>query len=1020
MRGRRLLRLFTITAVAAVLLVALAPPGVGNAQTPDDCTATTATMCTLTVGGSSTGNSETTQDQDWFAAALVANKNYVVIMSGYRDLMGVYSASGDLLAATDRSDEFNGGTSFSASADDSRLNKNYQLFSTHTTGRHYIAIGLGGFLQRTGSYTVQLQEVTDDYPDNSSTTGTVTVGGSATGEIEHGLDRDWFSVSLLANTSYNVTVSGEPGASGGLSASGTPTHHPALWGIHNSEGVQQPRTTAGTRSGTDRRNGSGVIFTPTMAGTYYVSAGAYGGHYGTYTVTIAAQTGAATADDYTSDTTTSGSLSAGGSVTGTIETAGDRDWLAASLTAGRTYRFDIYGLADAKGTLRCPSIAALHDTAGDAIKDAPSEQSGGGEFSAVTFAAATTGTHHVVVAAAPPCARLAARPDTGTYAVALADVTNDLPADSSTSGSVAIGGSASGAIDYAGDRDWFSVTLVANAVYTILLAAASGEGSLTNPYFYGVAQATGEVIAGTTNDDISTSNSNSRITFTPSEAGAYYLVASGSGDATGAYDLSISTSSGSSDVGRTQSNDPVREPSRRAVVLPPLRAAGGGRPSGPTPSRADFAWTVDRDLKVLDSGNEWPTGLWSDGSMLWILENGEGADDAVYAYDLADGSRAPQREFALDETNRAPRGVWSDRATIWVSDSGQDKLFAHDLGSGERREERDIKLDTRNRAARGIWSVGETMWVLDGGKNSLFAYDLGSGELLAEYALDAANDDPRGIWSDDLTVWVSNHDPKRLFAYRLPTREEAEQAAEDAELERVRGEEFSTLSPVSNNSPRGIWSDGGVMYVADASDGKVYTYNMPDAIDARLASLTLSDVEIGEFAPGRTRYHGVVSSGVTETMVAVATAQRDATVTIVPADAEGDAEGHQVATGDGTGVTVTVTSPDGSRTKVYRVLLSEPAPSASCLRGAIDVGFSLVVSEGGTLEDLEACARSRHVTVLYTRDGRKYVPYILGAPAFVNARFVELFAGWLPPTTPLIARSDGPPEAATDRSAEGN
>ncbi len=28
---------------------------------------------------------------------------------------------------------------------------------------------------------------------------------------------------------------------------------------------------------------------------------------------------------------------------------------------------------------------------------------------------------------------------------------------------------------------------------------------------------------------------------------------------------------------------------------------------------------------------------------------------------------------------------------------------------------------------------------------------------------------------------------------------------------------------------------------------RVYTYNMPDAIDARLASLTLSGVDIGEF-----------------------------------------------------------------------------------------------------------------------------------------------------------------------------
>ena len=34
------------------------------------------------------------------------------------------------------------------------------------------------------------------------------------------------------------------------------------------------------------------------------------------------------------------------------------------------------------------------------------------------------------------------------------------------------------------------------------------------------------------------------------------------------------------------------------------------------------------------------------------------------------------------------------------------------------------------------------------------------------------------------------------------------------------------------------------MYVADESDGKVYTYNMPDAIDARLATLSLSGLDI--------------------------------------------------------------------------------------------------------------------------------------------------------------------------------
>ena len=165
------------------------------------------------------------------------------------------------------------------------------------------------------------------------------------------------------------------------------------------------------------------------------------------------------------------------------------------------------------------------------------------------------------------------------------------------------------------------------------------------------------------------------------------------------------------------------------------------------------------------------------------------------------------------------------------------------------------------------------MWVLDGGKNALFAYDLATGELIAEYALDSANNDPRGLWSDGVTIWVSDHGAKRLFAYRIVAQDTETATGEDEEaapLERVRDEEFANLSRASNNSPRGIWSDGDVMYVADESDGKVYSYNLPDAIDARLATLTLSGVDFGEFLPGRTEYDGVAAEGVTETTVEAA------------------------------------------------------------------------------------------------------------------------------------------------------
>ena len=135
-----------------------------------------------------------------------------------------------------------------------------------------------------------------------------------------------------------------------------------------------------------------------------------------------------------------------------------------------------------------------------------------------------------------------------------------------------------------------------------------------------------------------------------------------------------------------------------------ITGGGGGGPSGPSPSEVDFEWTVKRDIEALDGGNDWPTGLWSDGETLWIAENGDGADDAIYAYDLTSGERVEEREFDLAEANRAPRGLWSDGETVWVSDSGRERLFAYRLADGERVEEREFALAERNADARGIWS----------------------------------------------------------------------------------------------------------------------------------------------------------------------------------------------------------------------------------------------------------------------------------------------------------------------------
>ena len=100
---------------------------------------------------------------------------------------------------------------------------------------------------------------------------------------------------------------------------------------------------------------------------------------------------------------------------------------------------------------------------------------------------------------------------------------------------------------------------------------------------------------------------------------------------------------------------------------------------------------------------------------------------------------------------------------------------------------------------------------------------------------------------------------------------------------------------------------------------------MPDAIDARLASLTLSDVEFGEFSSRVTEYEGIAAEGVTETTVEATTVQRRTMVDINPDDADGiDSNGHQIALEGLAEITVTVTSADGSRTKTYRIRFGDP------------------------------------------------------------------------------------------------
>ena len=59
---------------------------------------------------------------------------------------------------------------------------------------------------------------------------------------------------------------------------------------------------------------------------------------------------------------------------------------------------------------------------------------------------------------------------------------------------------------------------------------------------------------------------------------------------------------------------------------------------------------------------------------MWVLDS---RADALFAYDFESGELLA--EYALDSANDDPRGIWSDGVTIWVSDHGAKRLIAYRL-----------------------------------------------------------------------------------------------------------------------------------------------------------------------------------------------------------------------------------------------------------------------------------------------------------------------------------------------------
>jgi Ca2+-binding RTX toxin-like protein len=164
-------------------------------------------------------------------------------------------------------------------------------------------------------------------------------------------------------------------------------------------------------------------------------------------------------DDFTNNTTRVGEIVVNGpSTSGVVNYGNDSDWFAVTVSAGQAVHFSIDhpGLIDVR--LELVGLSSM----------TPFNRVGHG----FTYYFAQGGTYYVQAAGTY-------YEEAGGYTITATTLADDFAATVATTGALAVGGSASGVINYNYDSDWFEISLAAGVEYTFSLTGLSGGGHLS-------------------------------------------------------------------------------------------------------------------------------------------------------------------------------------------------------------------------------------------------------------------------------------------------------------------------------------------------------------------------------------------------------------------------------------------------------------------------------------------------------------------------------------------------------------
>jgi hypothetical protein len=301
-----------------------------SSSAADDFGASVASAGKLAIGATVHGSIEVSGDRDWFAVNLQAGTAYTFEVDqgnqgGWSSLV-LRDATG---ADTGRAaPPYNHGA---------LLN-----FTPTTSGTWFLDVG--NAMYGNVAYALQARPGdTDDYGNNAAGAGVIVPGQAASGRLEMPGDVDWFKFTGKANTAYSFELHPiQQGMSGSLQGG-------EEIAVLDSAGRVQAR---GTFDGATVR----LTWQAGNDGDYYLSVKGYNE---TFSYTISSATN--DQDRYPGNANTTGTLSPGGVIHGTVDFTGDTDWFRVDLQAGQQYTFQMTGARQAGGTLEAPEMV-LYDS----------------------------------------------------------------------------------------------------------------------------------------------------------------------------------------------------------------------------------------------------------------------------------------------------------------------------------------------------------------------------------------------------------------------------------------------------------------------------------------------------------------------------------------------------------------------------------------------------------------------------------------------------------------------------------